>query len=628
MDVHTFTLFPYQPLKSDELRLLHVEPGDADSIRVALKTVKSRTSQRFWALSYVWGARENLATILLNDQPFSITRNLYNALYQYRRHVFNGYNNDTMALLWVDAICINQNDQVEKSIQVPRMSEIYGQCERVLAWLGPVDSDEESHVSRLAERLKHFHSPEDSVSQDLTEDERIKAFMSSGRSDETDAVEVEAVRKALRSIGHRPWFRRIWILQEAVLAKKQPILLCGAYELGYEIFFKTWVLMLNPSEDGQLLYSFMAENPVRFKAIELVYKTILQARSEITREEAKDAVSQEKQCALDMVKLLNETTELEATVAHDRLYALIGLLNCDPLPTALQPDYTQSFEELCYKFTIFIFQQTQDIRVLNLGTVGNLPSVPSWTPDLRNSWTARSNLTPSPGKCFNVSEDGRTLSMPAIILGQCVSVCKPVTPDPDTGLASPAEFLQFDEAIVKVAAAIRRVTRMEIMTEWFKFHLSDIYTEERLTQNLIIVQRVMMAYVCMVHDQPLSSLGTRFGTEEQLQGAYGMVTDPIFQQSMVGCSNFVLQDGTAGQLLHSDAVAAVGDATCVFPGLSTIFLIRRCDDRTCRIVGQVSKWESIGASLPTEQLESYRQAFKAAHSGGEVEHGLRMISLV
>ncbi|CZR43997.1 uncharacterized protein FPRO_13805 [Fusarium proliferatum ET1] len=628
MDVQPFAFFPYKPLKSDELRLLRVEPGDTDVIRVELRTVKSRTSQRFWALSYVWGARENPATIVLNDQPFSITRNLYNALYQYRRHIFEGYGSDDRALLWVDAICINQNDQVEKSIQVPRMSEIYGQCERVLAWLGPVDSDEESHVCRLAERLKYFQSPADLTSQGHSEDDRITAFMKSGRCDETAAIDVESVRKALKSIGHRPWFRRIWILQEAVLAKKQPILLCGAYELGYEIFFKTWVLMLNPSEDGQLLYSFMAENPVRFKAIELVYKNTLQARRETTPEQAKGPVSQEKQCAIDIVKLLNETTELEATVAHDRLYALIGLLACDPLPPALQPDYTQSFAELCYKFTMFVLDQTQDIRVLNLGTVGSLSSVASWTPDLRNSWTARSNLTPSPGICFNISKDGKTLTMPAIVIGQCVSACKPITPDPDTGIVSPAAFLQFDEAVVKVAAAIRRVTRMEIMTEWFKFHLSDIYTEGRLTQNPVIVQRVMMAYVCMVHGQPLSSLGTRFGTEEQLLGAYGMVTDPIFQQSLVGCSNFVLQNGTVGQLLHGDAVAAVGDAICAFPGLSTLFLIRRSEDGKCKIVGQVSKWENIGASLPSEQLESYTRSFEAAHLGRETKNGVRMMSLV
>ncbi|KAF9768910.1 hypothetical protein IL306_013733 [Fusarium sp. DS 682] len=506
---------------------------------------------------------------------------------------------------------------------VPRMSEIYGQCERVLAWLGPVTSEEEDQTRKLAERLKSVGSPP----QGLTEDDAITALMKSANSDETAATEVEDVRKALRSIGHRPWFRRIWILQEAVLAQKQPILLCGAYELGYEIFFKTWVLMLNPSEDGQLLYSFMAENPVRFKAIELVYKNILQARS-AKGEEAKDLVSREKQCALDMVKLLNETTELEATVAHDRLYALIGLLGCDPLPKALQPDYTKPFEQLCYEFTLFILEQTQDIRVLNLGTVGNFSTVPSWTPDLRNSWTARANLTPSPGKCFNLSPDGKTIAMPAIVLGQCVSVCKPIKPDSSTGVVPPSAFLHFDESIVKVAAAIRRITRMAVMAEWFKYHLADIYTEERLTQNPIIVQRVMVAYTCMVHSQPISSLGTRFGTEEQLQGAYGMVTDSIFQQSMVGCSNFVLQDGTAGQLLHGDTVAAAGDAICVFPGLSTYFLIRRTDDGKCRIVGQVSKWETIGAGLPSDLLERYRLSFEAAHQGRETENAVRVISLV
>jgi hypothetical protein len=132
----------------------------------------------------------------------------------------------------------------------------------------------------------------------------------------------------------------------------------------------------------------------------------------------------------------------------------------------------------------------------------------------------------------------------------------------------------------------------------------------------------------MVHNQPLSSLGTRFGTEEQLQGAYGMVTDPIFQQSMVGCSNFVLQDGTAGQLLHGDTVAKAGDAICAFPGLSTLFLIRRNEDEKCRIVGQVSKWESIGASLPADQLERYRCSFEDMHQGRKPDHEVRIIQIV
>ncbi|KAH7182380.1 uncharacterized protein B0J16DRAFT_343605 [Fusarium flagelliforme] len=501
------------------------------------------------------------------------------------------------------------------------MSDIYGKCQHVLAWLGPVVNEDEEAIRKLAERLKEFKSP---VNEDSAEDERIAAFMKLGKLDGEIAAEVELLRKALKSIGHRPWFRRIWILQEAVLAQRSPILLGGKYELGYDIFFKSWVLMLNPSEDGQLLYSFMAENPVRFKAIEVMYKRILRERGPGDQAE----IGQEKQCALDVFKLLSEATELEATVAHDRLYALIGLLACDPLPKAVQPDYTKPLENLCHDLTVFILRETNDVRALNLGTVGGLVGVPSWTPDIRNSWTARANLGNILGGHFHLSPNGKILTLPAIILGQCVSVSSPTKPDPETGIMPPSAFLQYDQEIISPVAAIRHVTRMEVMSEWLKHHFADIYTEERLVQDPSILQRIILAYTCMVHNQPISALGTRYDSKQQLEGAFGMVTDPIIQHNLIGCSSFVLQNGTGGSLLHDDSSAAVGDAICVFQGLSVPFLIRSIDGgKTCRVVGQVSKWENTGSSLPEEVLGSYQASFEGYYRGKETEHGVRMIEL-
>ncbi|CEI67912.1 hypothetical protein FVEN_g7809 [Fusarium venenatum] len=624
MDLPADGPFPYRPLEEDEIRLLHVQSSDSDLICLDLHTVQAPANQRFWALSYVWGPTDDPAVVLLNGQSFTITRNLYHALYEYRRHIFTNESKVTSAWLWVDAICINQNDQVEKSIQVPRMSEIYGKCERVLAWLGPVDNEEESSICKLEETLVSFSF---SVEEDHVEDSRIKTFLELGKSDIKAAAEVELVRKALGSIGHRPWFRRIWILQEAVLAQKSPILLCGSCELGYDIFFKTWVLMLNPSEDGQLLYSFMAENPVRFKAIELAYKKILQSRSGTDQEHKKDLAAQEKQCAIDIFKLLNEATELEATVPHDRLYALLGLLSSNPLPKALQLDYIKSFERLCYDFVLFILEQKKDVRVLNLGAVGCFKDVPSWTPDLRENWMAKANLAPSLGSFFQISPDGKVLTMPAIVLGACISASSPATPDEDSGIVPTTAFLQFDESIIVPAAAIRRETRMSVMTEWLKYHFSSIYTDTQLEQNPAILQRIMLAYTCMVHNQPISSLGTRYGTEAQLQGAFGMVTDPIIQKALVGCSNFVLQDGTGGRLLHDSDIASAGDRICVFQGLSTPFLIRSTEAGDWRIIGQVSKWESNGAYLPEEILERYHWSFERYHLGKKTEHNVRMLDI-
>jgi hypothetical protein len=188
-------------------------------------------------------------------------------------------------------------------------------------------------------------------------------------------------------------------------------------------------------------------------------------------------------------------------------------------------------------------------------------------------------------------------------------------------------FLKYDEDIISPIAAIRQVTRMEVMIEWLKHHFADIYTEERLVQDPSILQRIMLAYTCMVHTQPIAALGTRYGSEQQLQGAFGMVTDPIIQHSLIGCSSFVLQNGTGGSLLH-DSSAAVGDAICVFQGLSVPFLIRSIDGgKTCKVVGQVSKWENTGSSLPEEVLGSYQSSFEGYHLGNETEHGVRMVDL-
>ncbi|KAM0347651.1 hypothetical protein ACHAPU_004664 [Fusarium lateritium] len=309
--------FPYEPLENNEIRLIHVEPGVSDSISIQLSNVNLDTQPAFWALSYVWGPREDPAVVTINGFAFSVTRNLYHALDEYRRQFSENDGNTASSYLWVDAICLNQNDHVEKSIQVPRMSLIYGRCERVLAWLGPVEDDDMADVRQLADKLKLFEVPADPSHQSISEDDRINAFRKSAYSDPQAAAEVESVRRALRSIGHRPWFRRIWILQEAVLAQRQPMILCGRFELGYEIFFKTWVRMLDPSHDGQLLHTFSSASPFRFKAIGFVYKKILLDRHNRIQDEIDPRVPQQKQFAIELLELLNETTELEATVFYD-----------------------------------------------------------------------------------------------------------------------------------------------------------------------------------------------------------------------------------------------------------------------------------------------------------------------
>ncbi|RSM14726.1 hypothetical protein CDV31_005308 [Fusarium ambrosium] len=614
--------FRYELLLNDEIRLLSVVPGDSDLISCELSHVRLDSKPTFWALSYVWGARENPALIEVNGCPFEVTRNLYDALHEYRRQFLGDTNG---SFIWIDAICIDQTNHGEKAIQVPRMSEIYGKCEHVLAWLGPVDEVEQDTVRELAEKLKQFEGDADSSSGGNLADEQISAFRESAYTSTEAGKKVQRLRQTLIDIGQRPWFRRVWILQEAVLSQKPPILLCGPHIFGYDIFFRTWVRLLDPSNDGQLLITFLARSPVRFKAVEGIYRKILNTR--VHRKETSQEEN-ERQCALDILQLIGESTELKATVPHDHIYALLGLLDCNPLPEALFPDYTKPFEDLYHRFTAFILAQTRDPRVLNLGGVGGLEGVPSWTPDLRQTLNAKINNSQRTGACISLSEDRKVLTMPAILLGRCVSVFGPIQPDLTTGTIAPSVFLDCDREIIQPAASIKHATRLEIMRQWFRYQLADIFTVQRLEKDPTIEQSFLMAYSCMVQGQPIEQYSQYFNSQKQLEGADGLARDRDLQTSMLGHGLFVLHDGTTGDLARKDVSAAVGDAVCAFPGLSTPFVLRRKEDGSFRVVSQAALWKYPGTDITEDALEEYRSSFVDAHHKRPSKHEVRWVNLV
>ncbi|KAF2433960.1 hypothetical protein EJ08DRAFT_582897, partial [Tothia fuscella] len=85
------------------------------------------------ALSYTWGPGAIIGHVKINNTVFPVSQSLLIALQQIRR------DQETLAMprkLWVDAVCINQSDNAEKSHQVMLMREIYSHASRVIAWIG------------------------------------------------------------------------------------------------------------------------------------------------------------------------------------------------------------------------------------------------------------------------------------------------------------------------------------------------------------------------------------------------------------------------------------------------------------------------------------------------------------
>ena len=129
--------YPYRRLvpRRSELRLLTLHPGTWDSeIICNIKHASLDSNPDYEALSYTWGSLTDLRCIFVDGYEVKVSANLEIAL-RYLRSP------DETRTLWIDALCINQEDTAERNAQVPRMYTIYSKARTVLAWLGEPGAD-------------------------------------------------------------------------------------------------------------------------------------------------------------------------------------------------------------------------------------------------------------------------------------------------------------------------------------------------------------------------------------------------------------------------------------------------------------------------------------------------------
>jgi len=128
-------LFHYGPaLRSDQIRLLKLRSGPSGSDIPFDLSTQPRGHSEYYALSYTWGIPICDRPAECNGQRLMITQSLETALLRLRVK-YAGHN------LWVDAVCINQADPVDKSVQVRKMATIYHEAETVIVWLGEESTD-------------------------------------------------------------------------------------------------------------------------------------------------------------------------------------------------------------------------------------------------------------------------------------------------------------------------------------------------------------------------------------------------------------------------------------------------------------------------------------------------------
>lgn len=173
----------------------------------------------FEALSYVWGDPSIRDEICCSGCKVAITVNLHRALTRLRRGA-------ETRLIWADALCINQEDLDERAQQVQLMRDVYSCAERVVVWLGEEgDQSVDLAVSLMGAIYAACEGSAKTAGVDL------HAYAVSSRPFEDvalstlqgDVAESKDAWQALRLFFDRPWFRRVWCVQEIVLARSSKV---------------------------------------------------------------------------------------------------------------------------------------------------------------------------------------------------------------------------------------------------------------------------------------------------------------------------------------------------------------------------------------------------------------------
>ncbi|KAF2472708.1 HET-domain-containing protein, partial [Lindgomyces ingoldianus] len=184
----------------NSIRLLALLPGEGPKLKATIFCVDLSSSPVYEALSYVWGEMEAKTNyfIEIEGTNMEITPNLYRALQALRMQ-------ESSRVLWVDSLCINQNDNKDKEIQISMMVEIYRSAQHVAVYLGEPNAGGLALFSFLN---RNFHE-EDSV------DKAIEDFGPGERD----------IRELLEAYVHfclLPWWNRIWVQQEYSLSRTNP----------------------------------------------------------------------------------------------------------------------------------------------------------------------------------------------------------------------------------------------------------------------------------------------------------------------------------------------------------------------------------------------------------------------
>lgn len=441
----------YRPLCIDQeirlVRLLAAPTHEPVAVRM-FHVILDDPSTRYEALSYTWGDQENKVSVDVDGRDFQVTRNLNTALRYLRRE-------EEDVVMWVDALCINQEDHQEKAGQLALMQDIYRNADNVNVWLGPEADDSDLIMGVFEERGSQFYANYDEPNTEEYEQrsENLRSYLlleSEGR-----------MRRSLEAFMEREYWSRIWVVQEVFCARYATVI-CGRRATAWnyvatiiEAFLTAPSLPLAGSWDFPPKEMPPPTGDTQVSRL----KTIAHlAECRLSPMEERGPVW--------LLNLLLRLRHFKSTDPKDKIFSILGLLNpelflaAELVTPVLAIDYDLSFRDISTRlFQLCLFAPRPENREQATTTtdpIGSLnilcasrpdhhhdPTFPTWLPDFSQDDTTtpwpthpsqRSGCCPCAAAVFSSPTTPSTLSVHACAIAPLLPAR--LTPSTDDPLAT------------------------------------------------------------------------------------------------------------------------------------------------------------------------------------------------
>lgn len=377
------------PLIGFSIRILTVLPGSLDAqLRCHLATTSLEKAPEYLALSYCWGDLAIKKTILADNQELAVAVSQYDVLLQLRSR-------NVSTPVWIDGICINQNDDAEKASQICLMTRIYRSASSVIVWLArksSVEANEVEMLNSLRSMLVPVWEPEGPAFAMIAKEPHpiVARMMKFGQDLQVSKWEntPSAETKKLvwdYAIFQQPWFRRVWVLQEIVSATRAEFWLGDSSLTMSDVFGKAASISAQEERDKSAQVTLLSSHcgkPLHFQ--NAVYMSQF-------RESAR---------YLTMRDLLLSTIEYEASDPRDKMFALVGI-SSDIHPSFV--DYTLSKRDVLIKLSQIMLQDGLPSSLAQLGKVvpRSESGLPSWVAD----WCEKPIIVDDVGDFYRTNPD-------------------------------------------------------------------------------------------------------------------------------------------------------------------------------------------------------------------------------